>query len=270
MARQSQREAWRNHSYSAATGSEATKLELFQFRHSSFCEKVRLVLAARQLDYTVIEVTPGLGQLDLFRLSGQRQVPVLRDGAEVIADSSAIADYLERKGEGVSLLPNDPLERARVLLLEDWADTALAAGVRLALLQAASHDGLLRSALLPEATPGPLRSLVGALPGELLTGLGELIGRDGRQQLQASLEQLAVLAAGRSFLVGDQLSLADLAVAAQLSLLKFPASAGAPLAGQGVPGFADHPLLVSLFDWRDRLYLSLGRGGVGFPDQGPD
>ena len=71
-------------------------MELHQFRHSAFCEKVRLVLAAKGLDYTVVEVTPGLGQLELFRLSGQRQVPVLLDGSEVIADSTAIALYLER------------------------------------------------------------------------------------------------------------------------------------------------------------------------------
>ncbi|MEY4746433.1 MAG: hypothetical protein RLZZ442_1025, partial [Cyanobacteriota bacterium] len=71
-------------------------MQLHQFRHSAFCEKVRLVLAAKRLDYTVVEVTPGIGQLELFRLSGQRQVPVLVDGAEVIADSTAIALYLER------------------------------------------------------------------------------------------------------------------------------------------------------------------------------
>jgi glutathione S-transferase len=52
-------------------------LELHQFRHSAFCEKVRLLLAAKQLPYSVVEVVPGLGQVQLYRLSGQRQVPVL-------------------------------------------------------------------------------------------------------------------------------------------------------------------------------------------------
>jgi glutathione S-transferase len=234
-------------------------LELHQFRHSSFCEKVRLILAAKGLEYRVIEVTPGLGQLELFRLSGQRQVPVLVDGAEVIADSSAIAQYLERQVPTPPLIPEDPAERARVLLLEDWADTALATGVRQALLQAASSDAVLRGALLPEATPAVLRSLVGALPTDLLTSLGDTIGQTERRQLRANLEQLAVLLAPGRFLVGDRLSLADLAVAAQLSLLLFPASSGAPLAGRGVAGLADHPLLSSLFAWRDGLYLSLGR-----------
>ena len=61
-------------------------MELFQFRHSAFCEKVRLILAAKGQPYDVREVTPGIGQLELFRLSGQRQVPVLLDGGETIAD----------------------------------------------------------------------------------------------------------------------------------------------------------------------------------------
>ena len=238
-------------------------MQLHQFRHSAFCEKVRLVLAAKGLDYSVVEVTPGLGQLELFRLSGQRQVPVLVDGTEVIADSTAIALHLERHHPTPSLLPADPEQRARVLLLEDWADTALAAGCRLALLQAAADDPVLRQALLPEATPGPLRQLVGALPTGLLGGMGEtasgLLGGNERQQLQSNLEQLAVLTAARPYLVGDQLSLADLAVAAQLSLLRFPASSGAPLAGRGASGIADNPLLEPLFSWRDRLVTPFAR-----------
>jgi len=234
-------------------------LELHQFRHSAFCEKVRLVLAAKGLAYSVVEVTPGVGQLELYRLSGQRQVPVLVDGAEVIADSSAIAHYLERQSPQPALLPVDPARRAQVLLLEDWADTALAAGVRLALVQAAAADPVLRGGLLPDATPAPLRSLVGALPSGVLSGLGQVIDHGGLEQLRANLEQLSVLVQQQPYLVGDQLSLADLAVVAQLSLLLFPASAGAPLAGRGVPGLADDPLLASLWQWRDAIGTQVGR-----------
>ena len=239
-------------------------MQLHQFRHSAFCEKVRLVLAVKRLAYTVVEVTPGLGQLALFRLSGQRQVPVLVDGSEVIADSSAIALYLEAHQPSPALLPADPGERARALLLEDWADTALAAGCRLALVQAAATDSVLRSALLPDSTPGPLRQLVSNLPSEVMGSVGEafdsMLGAGERQRLLANLEQLAVLAAGQAYLVGSCLSLADVAVAAQLGLLLFPASSGAPLAGCGVSGIADHPLLEPLFSWRDRI---LAEAAVG-------
>ena len=238
-------------------------MELHQFRHSAFCEKVRLILAAKGLEVSLVEVTPGLGQLELFRLSGQRQVPVLVDGADVIADSTAIALHLEQAHPTPPLLPADPLARARVLLLEDWADTALAGGCRRALLQAAAADPRLRAGLLPEATPDPLRQLVGVLPGGLMAPLSEALIETlapcEARQLQRSLEQLVRLLEGRAYLEGDRLSLADLAVVAQLSLLRFPASAGAPLAGRGVPGLADNPLLAPLFNWRDRILEQLGR-----------
>ena len=240
-------------------------LELHQFKHSAFCEKARLVLAAKGLDAKLVEVVPGIGQLEVFRLSGQRQVPVLVDGTEVIADSTEIALHLEDRHPLPPLLPSDPAERALVLLLEDWADTALSTACRRALLQAAASNPVLRSALLPEATPASLRSLVSVLPGGLMGPLSDTLSsllapREARQ-LHRNLDQLSQRLAGRSHLVGSQLSLADLAVVAQLSLLRFPASAEAPLAGEGVSGIADNSLFQPLFHWRDGILASLpGRG----------
>ncbi|MFZ4565502.1 MAG: glutathione S-transferase family protein [Prochlorococcaceae cyanobacterium] len=233
-------------------------MELFQFRHSAFCEKVRLILAAKGQSYEVREVTPGIGQLELFRLSGQRQVPVLLDDGETIADSTAIALHLERRFPDPQLLPADPAERAQVRLLEDWADTALASGARLALLQAAAEDGALRSALLPVATPDPLRQLFGAVPSDLFSGLTPLL-RPERLQLIQALEQLVALLAVRPYLVGERPTLADVAVAAQLYLLRFPAVAGIDLAARGVTGIADQPAFEPLFRWRDELYRTVGR-----------
>ena len=239
-------------------------MELHQFRHSAFCEKVRLILALKGLAHTVVEVSPGLGQLELFRLSGQRQVPVLIDGGEVIADSTAIALYLEERHPEPALLPREPRSQARVLLLEDWADTALASGCRQALVQAAAADPVLRGALLPDTTPAPLRQLVTALPGAMLSpvteAVGEVLAPCEARQLRRNLEQIgALVEGGGGYLEGDRLSLADLAVAAQLTLLRFPESAGAPIAGRGVAGLADNPMFASLFNWRDRILAEAGR-----------
>jgi glutathione S-transferase len=234
-------------------------LELHQFRHSAFCEKVRLVLAYKRLPFNTLDVTPGVGQVELYRLSGQRQVPVLVDGAEVIADSTAIALYLEQQHPEPPLLPQDPAQRAQVLLLEDWADTALATGARLALLQAAALDSQLRDGLLPEATPSGLRSLLGALPGGVLSGVGQVLDASALQQLRHNLEQLNALLQAQPYVVGDQLSLADLAVMGQLSLIRFPETAGSALAGRGLPGLADDPSLEPLWRWRDALVRQLAR-----------
>ncbi|MFM7313988.1 MAG: glutathione S-transferase family protein, partial [Cyanobium sp.] len=90
-------------------------------------------------------------------------------------------------------------------------------------------------------------------------GLGQVVDHGALENLRANLEQLNALVQAQPHLVGEVLSLADLAVAAQLSLLKFPASAGAPLAGRGVPGLGDDPQLAPLFAWRDRIGAAVGR-----------
>ena len=232
-------------------------LELHQFRHSAFCLKVRMVLQAKGLSFRTVEVPPGVGQVAVFRLSGQRQVPVLVDGDQVIADSSAIALHLDQREPDPALIPTDPRQAAQVHLLEDWADTTLAMAGRSSLVQAAALDPELRVALLPDDLPDPVRSVMGVITGGWVSNITELVNQKERTELLASLEQLATSVQTSPWLVGDSMTLADIAVAAQLSLLRFPSSAGSALAGKGVPGLSDHPKLQPLFQWRDQIELIL-------------
>lgn len=216
------------------------------------------MLAAKAISYSVVEVLPGIGQWELFRKSGQRQVPVLQTGNEWIADSTAISLHLEAFAPEPALIPKDPLLKAQVLLLEDWADTALASAARLALVQGAVDDPALRSALLPEKTPDSLKNLVGLVPSAWMNGVGLMLQPE-RQGLIACLEQLMVILHAQPYLLGEEPSLADIAVAAQLYLLRFPAVAGVQLASRGVMGIADQASFEQLFIWRDELYRKLGR-----------
>ena len=95
------------------------------------------------------------------------------------------------------------------------------------------------------------------VPGGWLSTLGDLLGQEQRASMLSSLTALAEGLDQNGYLVGNTLTLADLAVAAQLSLLRFPASSGDSLAGRGVPGLSDHPRLQSLFRWRDQLEAQL-------------
>lgn len=216
-----------------------------------------MALQAKGLSFREVEVTPGIGQVSLFRLSGQRQVPVLVDGDDVVSDSSAICRYLEEMRPEPALIPADPKQRAQMQLIEDWADTTLAAAVRSALLQAAADDAQLREVLLPDDVPSPVRQLMSGLPGGWLSSFGELLGQEQRASMLCSLRSVADGLDPNGCLVGHAISLADLAVAAQLSLLRFPASSGESLAGRGVPGISDHPRLQNLFRWRDQLETRL-------------
>ena len=216
-----------------------------------------MTLQAKGLSFREVEVTPGIGQIALFRLSGQRQVPVLVDGDDVVADSSAICRHLEALRPDPALIPADARQRAQMHLIEDWADTTLAAAVRAALLQAAADDPQLRDVLLPDDVPSPVRQVMSGLPGGWLSGLGELLGQEQRSSMLSSLCAIADGLDLNGCLVGNAITLADIAVGAQLSLLRFPASAGDALAGRGVPGISDHPRLQELFRWRDQLETRL-------------
>ena len=57
----------------------------------------------------------------------------------------------------------------------------------------------------------------------------------------------------KKYLIGDRLSIADISIAAQLSLLKFPKSSGPILSGEGVQEYINNPYLENLFIWRNNL-----------------
>ncbi|MDZ8055671.1 MAG: glutathione S-transferase family protein [Aulosira sp. ZfuVER01] len=239
-------------------------LELYQWELSQYSEKVRLILDYKGLDYRKIEVTPGIGQVELFRLTGQKQVPVLKDGSRYIVDSTEIAKYLDLEYPEPLLIPKDPKKRGACLLIEEWADESIGIKGRKALFAAISQDQNFRKSLLPTSTPDILKNLVEGVPRDFLTVLGFGVGyspdviKSAIADLKQDLEALTLLLADSPYLLGDEPSLADLAVAGLSILLKFPEGPyldiPAGLQGKGVPGLADNPDYALFFEWRDRLY----------------
>jgi glutathione S-transferase len=239
-------------------------LELYQFELSQHAEKVRLILDYKGLEYRKIEVTPGIGQLELFRLSGQRQVPVLKDGDAIVADSTDIAFYLERKYPEKPILPSDPLERGQCLLIEEWADEAIGLKGRKALIGALNQNQNFRTSILPKDVPDFFKALVGSVPSQFLDILGSGVGlggdavREAHKTLEQGLEALCLILENRPYLVGDRPTLADLAVAGLSIILKFPdgdyLEIPPELKGRGIPGLADRSVYDPFFIWRDRFY----------------
>ena len=240
-------------------------LKLYQFEACPYCEKVRFLLDYKQLPYEKIEVMPGPGQLDLWQISGQTQVPVLADNGEFIPDSTAIALYLDRAYPERPLLPTDPHQRGLCLALADWADTTLGAHSRTAAISAWLQHSHVRTAALPETTPDWVKALVGAFPGELVSLLGASVSaihpdpvKTAHLALQQALESLCLMLSQQAYLLGEQPTLADCAVAGLTMTLKFPGyqyvDLPKDLCDRGLPGLADDENYQLFFDWRDRLY----------------
>ncbi|MBE9004771.1 glutathione S-transferase family protein [Fortiea sp. LEGE XX443] len=248
-------------------------LELYQWELSQYSEKVRLILDYKGLEYRKIEVTPGIGQIELFRLTGQKQVPVLKDGHKYIADSTEIAKYLDLKYPERPLIPQDPKQKGLTLLIEEWADESIGIKGRKALFAAISQDQNFRKSLLPTSTPDIFRNLVEGVPGDILTVLGLGVGyspdviKSAIADLKQDLEALTLLLADSPYLTGDEPTLADLAVAGLSILLKFPLEPyldlPAGIRGKGVPSLADNPDYQLFFEWRDRLYAQFRKPLIG-------
>ena len=70
-------------------------MKLYQFETCPYCQRVRIALEAKGIEYEKVEVPQDRDErTELFELSGQYMVPVLVDGDKVISDSAAIIAYL--------------------------------------------------------------------------------------------------------------------------------------------------------------------------------
>tara|TARA_B100000212_G_C27185622_1_gene452317 strand:- start:14 stop:739 length:726 start_codon:yes stop_codon:yes gene_type:complete len=230
-------------------------ITLYQFRHSAFCLKARMAIHAKKIQYRIEEVKPGIGQIEIFQISGQKQLPIIKDDNEqIINDSSNICEYIDAKNDINNLFPEDPILFAQAKLIEDWADTTMASTCKRLLIKSALENPQLRTALLPDEIPSSLRGLIDKLPFNNVSKISNVVlSNKNNIDLQKLLETLSKSLINKDFLIGDSLSIADISVASQLSLLKFPASSGPILAGEGCQEFINNPYLENLFQWRDKL-----------------
>jgi glutathione S-transferase len=150
--------------------------------------KVRIVLAEKDMDCEVVTIDVQSGQHrqpEFLKLNPFGRVPVLVDEGCVIYDSTIINEYLDDEYPEPALRPTDSDERARVRLLEDYADTAFT---------------------LPAM----------ALQNELAKPVGtrdESRVKAARDVVVKTLEMLNRELEGKEYLGGDSFSLADVAFA---------------------------------------------------------
>jgi glutathione S-transferase len=164
---------------------------------SPFVRKVRAAFAEKG-------VACALSPLDIFnpppdfeRISPLRRIPVLEfvdaSGRAPLADSSAIVAYLEAAYPEPPLFPADAYDRGRAVWFEEYADTVLAYQLGM----------------------GVMRPLLGARSGQPVdqAKLDEALDR----RLPPLFGYLNKTLGDSTWFAGARYSIADLAVAAQLS-----------------------------------------------------
>jgi glutathione S-transferase len=146
----------------------------------------------------VIPVIPDRLPPDWRTISPTGLIPAIDDDGYLLADSTAILLYLDRRNPQPALLPTDPRECGRALFLDSWAGSALFRGI----IQPLFQNEIVRPNL--RKTPGDQAAID--------TVIAECV-----PQAFGYLEQLAP----HRFLVGGALSIADLAVVSNLVLFHY-------------------------------------------------
>jgi glutathione S-transferase len=190
-------------------------LKLYDYPDCPFCQKVRVVLAEKDLEYEKIFVDLRKQEQklpDFLRLNPYGKVPVLIDEDEVVYDSTIINEYLEEEYPLPRLMPEDSQGRARVRILEDYCDNSFIPPTTMLLAQLRKSDAERDAQRVDQA----------------------------REELRRCLYFLRDRIAGHEYLVGKEFTLADAAFAPRIMVL-------------GRLGVELEPALAPVQGWIDRI-----------------
>jgi glutathione S-transferase len=199
-------------------------LTLHQYHLSPFNEKVQ-----RMLNYKGVPFKE-----QYWRLADRKKVqafnptgklPALEHDGHWICDSTDMAHYIERTFPQHPLIPDDPRLAGMVHVLEDWADESLyfyemhlrfttPGNQERNLPRMVEHENAFLRWLLPKVIPNGIRKITA----------NQGIGRKTLEQILVDTERhvqaIDNLLRGADWLVGDRLSLADLAVYAMFQCFR--------------------------------------------------
>ncbi len=179
-------------------------------------------------------------------------MPVLRDGARVIAGSEAIAAHLEEAYPEPPLLPRDAAARADALALQKRCDDQLGPDARRVAYEVALANPaiLLGTILWPRPPKRWLNGLLLRLVEPRLRRKFKIYPRElqeSRDRLRTLLPEMQSRIARTGFLVGDRMTLADITAVSLLDPLEI------------VPGFVRDQAYAPLFTWKRALARAHGR-----------
>ena len=166
---------------------------VFGISVSPFVRKVLMYANERSLQFDHKPVGPGADDAAFKAASPFGKIPALQDGDYLLADSSAIIHYLEAKLPAGGLIPSDPQARGKVVWFDEFADTQMfAAGTIM----------FYNRVVLPK----------------IRKAAGDHAAADDseKNKVPPLLAYLESVTPADGFLVGNSLTLADIAVTCEL------------------------------------------------------
>jgi|TARA_Y100000310_G_scaffold277758_2_gene295760 glutathione S-transferase len=88
-------------------------LKLYGFPLSNYFNMVKIILIEKGVDYEFISTMPSQ-ESDYLSKSPMGKVPCIETDDGFLSETNVIMEYLEDSGEGPSLFPSDPFEKASV------------------------------------------------------------------------------------------------------------------------------------------------------------
>ena len=98
---------------------------------STHASKTKIVLEEKGLPYRIENLPPGnlwKKPPEMLARHPLGKVPYLEDDGQTFFDSTVIAEYLEERYPSPSLMPSDPIARARAREAEQFGDEAMLSG----------------------------------------------------------------------------------------------------------------------------------------------
>lgn len=98
-------------------------IKLYDFKSSPNCQRVKVVLAEKNLPYEIVPVDLTKKEQKnpaYLKMNPYGKVPVLTDDATVLYESLVINEYLEEKYPNPPLMPKDPARKAKGRILVDY------------------------------------------------------------------------------------------------------------------------------------------------------
>lgn len=201
-------------------------LTLYHNAMSSCSAKVRMVISEKQLEWDGVHLdlrAADQQQPDYIKLNPNKVVPTLVHDGAVIIESNVICEYLDEAFENQPVRPGDPVKRAKMRLWTKQLDEGVHASTAIiSNCIAFRHQHLQKP---PEAIEVWLNNIVNPVKRDRLRkgiemGMDSPDFADAVMRYEKLLNDMEAALSITPYLVGDELSLADMSYAPYMARLK--------------------------------------------------